>query len=67
MHAQEKTVLSQTIQLQSKLGDSTTELNITIVARHAKSLIHRLIDKINKPTTTVINKGTKTTTHLATT
>jgi hypothetical protein len=67
MHAQEKTVLSQTIQLQSKLGDSTTELNITIVARHAKSLRQRLIEKINTPTTTVINKGTKTTTHLATT
>jgi hypothetical protein len=57
MHAQEKTVLSQTIQLQSKLGDSTTELNITIVARHAKSLRQRLIEKINTPTCTNTNNN----------
>jgi hypothetical protein len=38
MNAKEKNVLSQTIQLQSKLGDSATELNMPIVASHVKFL-----------------------------
>jgi len=38
-NAQKKNVLSQTIQLQSKLGDSGTELNMPIVSSHVKSLV----------------------------
>jgi hypothetical protein len=55
MHTQEKNVLSQDIQLQSKLGDSATELNMPIVASHVKSLRQRLIETINTPTCTNTN------------
>ena len=57
MNAQEKNVLSQTIQLQSKLGDSATELNMPIVASHVKSLRQRLIEKINTPICTDNNNN----------
>jgi hypothetical protein len=55
MHAQEKNVLRPTIQLQSKLGDSATKLNMPIVASHVKSLQQRLIEKINSPICTNTN------------
>jgi hypothetical protein len=71
MNAQEKNVLSQTIQLQSTLSDSATELNMPIVASHVKSLRQRFIEKINTPTCTNTNNNSnsasKTTTHLVTT
>ena len=49
MQANEKNVLSNAIQLQSRLGDAATELNPPITANHVKSIRQRFTEMNNPP------------------
>jgi hypothetical protein len=46
MNANAKNILSQAIELQTKLGDAATELNILTAANHIKSFRQRICSQI---------------------